>query len=82
MSEKLIVTYDKSQDDVPVLMIGREGYGFGFNASINVVKVITGDKAEQMYRDLTLKDPEFMTKILGKPYERSGDDGDNSKANR
>lgn len=67
MSEKLIVTYDKSQEDVPVLMVGREGYGFGFNPSINVIKVITGDKAEQMYRNLTLKDSEFMAKILGKP---------------
>ena len=79
MSEKLIVTYDKSQEDVPVLMVGREGYGFGLNPSINVVKVITGDKAEQMYRDLTLKEPEFMkellTEILGKPrYEEKVDE--------
>lgn len=66
MSEKLIVTYDKSQEDVPVLVVGREGYGLGFNPSINIVKVITGDKAEQMYRNLTLKDAELMTKILGK----------------
>lgn len=69
MSEKLIVTYDKSQEDVPVLMVGREGYGFGFNPSINVIKVITGDEAEQMYRNLTLKEPEFMAKILGKPCD-------------
>ena len=55
MSEKLIVTYDKSQEDVPVLMVGREGYGFGLNPSINVIKVITGDEAEQMYRNLTLR---------------------------
>lgn len=82
MSEKLIVTYDKSQEDVPVLVVGREGYGFGFNPSISVIKVITGGKAEQMYRNLTLKDAEFMTKIFGEPCERSGDDGDNTKANR
>lgn len=69
MSEKLIVTYDKSQEDVPVLVVGKEGYGFGFNPSINVIKVITGDKAEQTYRNLTLKDPEFVTKILGKPCD-------------
>lgn len=73
MSEKLIVTYDKSQEDVPVLVVGKEGYGFGFNPSINVIKVITGDKAEQMYRNLTLKDAEVMAKILGKPCdEREG----------
>lgn len=69
MSERLIVTYDKSQEDVPVLVVGREGYGFSFNPSINVIKVITGDKAEQMYRNLTLKDAEAMTKILGKPCD-------------
>lgn len=69
MSEKLIVTYDKSQEDVPVLMVGREGYSFGLNPSINIVKVITGDEAEQMYRNLTLKDAEVMTKILGKPCD-------------
>jgi len=69
MSEKLIVTYDKSQEDVPVLVVGKEGYGFGFNPSINVIKVITGDNAEQMYRNLTLKDAEVMTKILGKPCD-------------
>ena len=79
MSEKLIVTYDKSQEDVPVLMVGREGYSFGLNPSMNVVKVITGDKAEQMYRDLTLKEPELMkellTEILGKPcYEEKVDE--------
>ncbi len=69
MSEKLIVTYDKSQEDVPVLVVGREGYGFGFDAPINIVKVITGDKAEQMYRNLALKDADFMAKIVGKPCD-------------
>lgn len=73
MSEKLIVTYDKSQEDVPVLMVGREGYGFGLNPSINVIKVITGDEAEQMYRNLTLREPELMkevlSEILGKPRD-------------
>lgn len=73
MSEKLIVTYDKSQEDVPVLVVGREGYSFGLNPSINVVKVITGGKAEQMYRDLTLREPELMkelvTEIFGKPRD-------------
>ena len=73
MSEKLIVTYDKSQEDVPVLMVGREGYSFGLNPSINVIKVITGDEAEQMYRNLTLREPELMkevlAEILGKPRD-------------
>lgn len=73
MSEKLIVTYDKSQEDVPVLVVGREGYGLGFNPSINIVKVITGDKAEQMYKNLTLKDPEFMTKILSEIRDEEKD---------
>lgn len=64
---RLIITYDKSQDDIPVLVVGKEEYGFGFNCQTNIVKVITGNKAEQIYRDLTLKEPEFITKILGKP---------------
>lgn len=45
---KLIVTYDKSQEDIPTLVIAEEGWGF-LSPSMSVINVITGEKATQMW---------------------------------
>ena len=56
MSDKFTVTFDKSDEDIPVLMVGREGYGGFMSApTMNIQKVITGDRAVQLYDELTSK---------------------------
>ena len=77
MSKKLIITYDKSTDDVPVLLVGTEGWsGFGWQAEVNIVKCFTGDAAEEMYKKLVQKEPEFMSRCQQEPttYDVGGAD--------
>ena len=50
---KIIVTYDKSNEDIPTLVVGREdGYSLLGGASLRIEKVITGQKAEDIWEDL------------------------------
>lgn len=54
MSDKFTVSFDKSEDDIPVLIVMREGYAGIMSApTINIKKVITGDRALQLYNELT-----------------------------
>lgn len=48
---KIIVTFDKSQEDIPTLVIAEEGWSY-LNPSIVVKNVITGDKAIQIWTEL------------------------------
>ena len=51
---KIIVTYDKSNEDIPTLVVGREdGYSLLGGVSLRIEKVITGQKAEDIWEDLT-----------------------------
>ena len=53
---RYLITFDKSQEDIPVLMVAREDgyfYGLGGSPSISIVNTITGDKAVQMWAELT-----------------------------
>ena len=51
---KIIVTYDKSNEDIPTLVVGREdGYSLLGGVSFRIEKVITGQKAEDIWEDLT-----------------------------
>lgn len=50
MSEKLIITFDKSVEDIPVLSVAREGWSWGFSGSAtNVINTFVGDNAEVIY---------------------------------
>ena len=50
MNNKLIVTYDKSASDEPVLIVATETVGFLYgSSSLNVRNVITGDDAVKAY---------------------------------
>ncbi len=54
MLDKFTVTFDKSEEDIPVLIVAREGYGGYLSApTMNIKKVITGDRALQLYNELT-----------------------------
>ncbi len=54
MSDEFTVSFDKSEEDIPVLIVMREGYSSYLSApSMNIKKVITGDRALQLYNELT-----------------------------
>ena len=55
MNDKMIVMFDKSAEDIPVLIVAREGYGFSLSPTFNVIKTLTGDNAEKAYNMLTQK---------------------------
>ena len=48
---KIIVTFDKSQEDIPTLVVAEEGWSY-LSPSIVVKNVITGDRAVQIWKEL------------------------------
>lgn len=50
MSRTLTLTYDKSNEDTPVLCVTENGF---LSMTPNVIKIFTGEKAEQLYKELT-----------------------------
>lgn len=48
MARSLTVTYDKSNEDKPVLCVA-EGNVF----SVTLLKIFTGERAEQLFNELT-----------------------------
>lgn len=55
MSDKLIITFDKSNEDVPVLMVATEGFLSLTGYSTNIINVITGEEAVRLWRELSKK---------------------------
>lgn len=53
MSERLIVTFDKSQEDIPVLLIGHENlFNFGGGPNFIIDNMLTGTKAVEIWNEL------------------------------
>ena len=51
---KIIVTYDKSNEDIPTLVVGREeGHSLLGPSTMRIDKIITGQKAEDIWEELT-----------------------------
>lgn len=48
MTRTLTITYDMSNEDIPVLCVGESNL-----ISCTIIKVFTGKKAEQIYKELT-----------------------------
>lgn len=48
MIKTLTITYDKSNEDIPVMCVSENNL-----FSIAVVKIFTGEKAEQLFKELT-----------------------------
>jgi len=48
MTRTLTITYDKSNEDTPVLCVAESNL-----FSISVLKMFTGERAEQLYKELT-----------------------------
>ena len=55
MSDRIIVTFDKSQEDIPVLMSFRENpfVYFSNSPAITVINTITGNEAIEIWNRLT-----------------------------
>ena len=51
---KVIVTYDISNEDIPTLIIARDSIGF-LSPGIDVIKVLTGKQAVDLWDRLTEK---------------------------
>ena len=57
MNDRLIITFEKSQEDIPVLIVGRENaisYITG-GPSITIINMFTGDKAIEIWNTLENK---------------------------
>lgn len=52
---KVIVTYDRSNEDIPTLIIARDTVGI-FSPGIDVVKILTGKQAVDLWDKLTEKE--------------------------
>lgn len=50
MSRTLTLTYDKSNENTPVLCVTENGF---LSMTPSVIKIFTGEKAEQLYKELT-----------------------------
>lgn len=48
MSRTLTITYDKSNEDLPALCVAEISF-----LSTTVLKIFTGERAEQLYKELT-----------------------------
>lgn len=48
---KITVTFDKSSEDIPTLMIARDT-GYLFGGAIDIINVITGDEAVEIWNRL------------------------------
>lgn len=51
---KCMVTFDKSNEDIPTLVVARESF-FAFAPGVDVIKVITGAEAVRAWNVLTGK---------------------------
>lgn len=52
---KVIVTFDRSNEDIPTLIIARENIGF-LTPGIDVIKIVTGRQAVDLWDRLTEKE--------------------------
>lgn len=50
MNRTLTITYEKSDEDIPVLCVAESNF---LSISISVIKIFTGEKAESLYKELT-----------------------------
>lgn len=48
MNRTLTITYDKSNEDVPVMCVAENNF-----LSLTVLKMFTGKKAENLFKELT-----------------------------
>jgi len=62
MDNKFYITFDKSQEDIPTLVVFAESY-FLTGPSMKVINVITGDRAVAMWDELKGKEKKNMSTV-------------------
>lgn len=57
MNDRLIITFEKSQEDIPVLIVGRENHMAYITGgpSLTIINTFTGDKAIEIWNTLENK---------------------------
>ena len=50
MSRTLTITYDKSNEGIPTLCVSESGF---LSMSAAVIRIFTGERAENLYKELT-----------------------------
>lgn len=76
MTRSLTITYEKSNEDIPVMCVAESNV-----FSITVIKMFTGEKAEQLYKELTGQN--VIIKVDGEETdERKADQEASEKADR
>lgn len=65
MTRTLTITYDKSNEDIPVMCVAESNI-----FSTTVIKMFTGKRAEQLYKELTGQDVIVKVESDGKYDER------------
>ncbi len=58
MTRTLTITYDKSNEDIPVLCVTENNF-----LSVSVLNIFTGEKAEKLYKELTGQNKELTPQI-------------------
>ena len=76
MTRALSITYEKSNEDIPVMCVAENNL-----FSVTVIKMFTGEKAEQLYKELTGQN--VIIKVKGEEMdERKADQEASEKADR
>ena len=57
MNDRLIITFEKSQEDIPVLIVGMENHMAYITGgpSLTIINMFTGDKAVEIWNTLENK---------------------------
>lgn len=76
MTRTLTITYEKSNEDIPVMCVAENNL-----FTITVLRMFTGEKAEQLYKELTGQN--VIIKVEGEEMdERKADQEASEKADR
>ena len=55
LMSKYIVTFDKSNEDIPTLVVSKESF-FALGPGMDIIQVITGDEAINIWNKLSKKE--------------------------
>lgn len=86
MARTLTITYDKSNEDTPVLCVAESDI---FSMRIIIRKIFTGEKAEQLYNELigqnvivkeeNVTRPEFLRECFNMPTNAENEESEEDK---
>ena len=74
MFNRYIITFDNSQEGIPVLVVGQEDnwfYGLSSSPSMKIVKTITGNRAVLLWKELTEKAKEQEDELNSRSFKEN-----------